>query len=151
MAYDKTHFITSYLGIADIASLVPIIGIVSNVTNVTSNDTYIVYTLWIGFLYVFRLESVFNFIQYKWPIITKEDKTENSSPNDISYQTWRLVLSIIMFVMIATGIVFAINLDDHSSFESPVHTIPLTWFSSLYFVMVTTTTLGYVFIPIIVN
>ena len=142
MAYDKTHFITSYLGIADIASLVPIIGIVSNVTNVTSNDTYIVYTLWIGFLYVFRLESVFNFIQ---------DKTENSSPNDISYQTWRLVLSIIMFVMIATGIVFAINLDDHSSFESPVHTIPLTWFSSFYFVMVTTTTLGYVFIPIIVN
>lgn len=144
-AYDKIYFMTSFLGLADFASLIPVVGILFQPTSIDS-DNFINFSIWVGFLYIFRLESIFNFIQLRRSLIYQYNEvimnSSQQSLNEISYQIGRLIVSITMFVMIASGVVLAVSISN-SGFYTAIHSDPLTWFDSVYFVIVTITTLGY--------
>ena len=58
--------------------------------------------------------------------------------NAVSYQITRLIVSLAMFFLLATGIILSVSFTDPKAFSNPGNGV-LTWFEAFYFVIVTGT------------
>lgn len=58
----KIDYILSYIGLADLISLIPIIGVILTLAGVSVGGYF---SIWIQFLYVFRLVNIFQVVQVR--------------------------------------------------------------------------------------
>ena len=62
--------------------------------------------------------------------------------SEVSYHIARLVVSIIVFLLVATGTIYAVTLFQNDAFFTPSGNVA-TWFDCLYFTIMTVSTVGY--------
>lgn len=135
------------MGIASFLSLLPIIQLIvpiSNPDQYLKGHFFASSLAWIGFLRFFRITTIFHFVRLRnsiGPNVQPFDTTIAFQLNEISFQVSKLVVSIAVFVFLATGTVFALTVYDANAYELYHH--PMTWGDCLYFVLVTVTTVGY--------
>jgi hypothetical protein len=139
-AHRKTDYIFSFVGISDLLSMLPLLGIFYPVAPGVLPSWP---ESWIGFLRFFRLSFLFQIAELN--IWVKHGQIHDSAVafqmSEITYQTSKLLLSIMVFLLVSTGSVFALLEHDANAFY---HSFPrpMNWFDSLYFIVVTVTTVG---------
>ena len=140
VATSKLGYIFSFMGFSGFVSLVPILQEILPLTSPAQfqrGHFYMATLHWLGFLRFFRILSIFHFISVRnsmGPNVQPFDTTVAFQLNEITFQVAQLIVSIVVFIFLATGAVFAVAFYDSNSFTSDW---PMNWSSCLYFVVVT--------------
>jgi hypothetical protein len=127
------------LGVSDGLSLVPVISAILPSSKLSN---------WIGFLYFFRLTSVFQVFQLQKfnelinPVLLSEESSIALHLNETTFLIARLVFSITLFLLISSGIVFATAYGATTSMMPTYLRVyndigSISWLDAFYYVVVT--------------
>ena len=141
-AQRKFDYIFSAVGLADLISMTPIIAIDPPLSPA---NTIPWPPSWIGFFRFFRLFNIFQLIRSRNTFSSSTNQNEKASIildlSEVSYQIGKLCVNILVFILVASGIVHSVSVFEIDAFFSPFRR-SLTWFDSFYFTVVTVTTVG---------
>ena len=141
-AQRKFDYMLSAMGLADLISMVPILSIIPVID--PTNGQLPWPASWLGFLRFLRILNIFHLFRLRNAFTqTSQNNTTSIAINlsEVSYQIGRLVVSILVFILVATGVVFSVAVFEMDAFLKPFEG-PMSWFDSLYFTVVTVTTVG---------
>jgi hypothetical protein len=142
-AHRKLAYIFSPMGLADLASMIPLVGIFVPESATQGLEQWP--ASWIGFLRFFRLFKIFQLIRLR------EALTPSSQPHDaahainlteVTYQIAKLIISIVVFLLVAAGSIFAVQSFNANAFHHSMADGPMTWMECFYFTVVSVTTVG---------
>ena len=100
---------------------------------------------WIGFLRFSRLLKIFHVLRLRQALQSSaqpHDAAVALNLSEVSYHIARLVVSIIVFLLVAAGTVYAVTLFQTDAFMTPFGHV-VTWFDCFYFTIMTVSTVGY--------
>lgn len=133
-------YIFSFIGLSDFASMIPIISLIVYYPDIQLAE-YSVYAF-LGFLRFFRLLKLFKLLLYRevlWSSLHPYNSSVTIYVTETAFKISMSVISVLVFIFTATGFVSLLSFYAKNSFSEDL----IFWFDSLYFVMVTITTLGY--------
>lgn len=132
---NKLLYLLSYTGILDLLSVLPLIPAILSISSIVNGFTI----TWLGFISFVRLLKVLQLFRIR---STRKVVYNPLYPvnkiSDVSYRIWSLIINMTIFLFLSAGVIYLISSYDTSSF-----TESLSWFDSLYFVIVSVTTVGY--------
>lgn len=129
-ARQALHFIFSRPGIAAVGSMLPILDFV-----IISTPLGLFIKSWIGFMRVVRLLYVLEMMRYRDVVgfhLQPHDTTSKLQQHDLMYQLASSILSILLYIFLASGLVYAVSVIHTNAFNQP-----LQWHDALYFVVTT--------------
>jgi voltage-gated potassium channel len=133
-------YVLSWAGFADLASMTPAIG---DFVGAGERGPALLYP-WLGFLRFFRLLQVYHLVRLRdalAPTLAPHEAAFSLSVSEVNFQAARLAITIVVFFFLATGVIFAVSSNDSTAFSYPNQ--PLTFLDSLFFTVVSVTTVGY--------
>ena len=138
-ANPSSRFSISFIGISYLLSLLPIISLVFNFVTGSSSLNFLIS---LNFFYCFRIVNIFAFVQRR-QVLEYENQLLEETPtfklNEITYQIFRLVVFIALFLLCASGTVLCLSINNPTAFIVTGIPTRLTWLDSIYFVVVTGT------------